>query len=192
VVNLHIFEPRYQQLVADCEENNEPFGIPYFDSGIQGFGTLLRLEKVIKRYSDGKSDISAIGIEPFELLKFNNITEGKLYPGGTIKTLDFNYLYDEKEADVLQVLIEKFFDLLGMRPKITFDQKDRLSFLFGHKIGLEQKKELELLLLQDESSRQQYLIEHLERTIPMMEQVEVAKHRVKQNGHFKKFDPLNF
>jgi hypothetical protein len=152
----------------------------------------LVIDKIIKRYADGKMDISAIGLEPFELLKFNNLTEGKLYPSGTIKTISINYHYDEKDALLLQVLIEKFFNILGMRPKVNNEELDKLSFLFGHKLGLNQKKELELLLLQDEYSRQQFLIEHLEATIPTMEQVEVAKYRIKQNGHFKTFDPLEF
>lgn len=192
VVNLHIFEPRYRELITDCQESGEPFGIPFFDSGIQKFGTLLKLDNILKRYQDGKMDISATGIEPFELLKFNNLTEGKLYPSGTIKTIPINYHFDEKDALLLQVLIEKFFNILGMRPKVKNDELDKLSFLFGHKIGLSQKKELELLLLQDEYTRQQFLIDHLEATIPTMEQLEVAKHRIKLNGHFKTFDPLEF
>jgi len=192
VVNLHIFEPRYRQLIAECAESDEPFGIPFFDSGVQRFGTMLKIEKIIKKYSDGKSDISAIGLEPFELLKFNNIVEGKPYPGGTIKTIPITYNFDEKEAVLLETLIEKFFDILGMRPNLARIEPDKLSYLFGHKLGLDQKKEMELLLIEDESGRQQYLIEHLERTIPTMEQLEVAKNRIKLNGHFKKFDPLQF
>lgn len=191
-VNLHIFEPRYLQLISECETTQEPFGIPFYDSGLQKFGTLLELTKIKKRYPEGKMDITAIGIEPFEILTFNTLTEGKLYPGGIIKTIPITFNYDEKEAILLQVLIEKFFKLLGVRPKIPIEHLEKLSFLFGHKIGLSQKKEVELLLMQDESTRQQFLIEHLEEMIPNMEQLEVARHRIKLNGHFKEFDPLNF
>ncbi len=192
VANLHIFEPRYRQLIQECEESGEPFGIPFFREGLNKFGTLLRLESIRKRYPDGRMDISAIGLEPFEILHFEPLVEGKLYPGGKINTISLTYSYNERESLELQVLIEKFFDLIGMRPQGIHPSDENLSFAYGHKLGLSQEKELEMLLLQDESSRQQFLIEHLDMVIHILEQAEVAKNRIKLNGHFKNFDPLNF
>lgn len=192
MTNLHIFEPRYRQLIAECGETDEPFGVPVFLEGLKSYGTLLRLEKIRKKYPDGRMDISAIGLEPFEILHFEPKVEGKLYPGGKINTISLTYSYNEREALELQVLIEKFFDLIGMRPESGNPEKENLSFTFGHKLGLSQEKELEMLLIPDESSRQQFLIEHLDRVIQTLEQAEVAKKRIKLNGHFKNFDPLDF
>jgi hypothetical protein len=192
LANLHIFEPRYRQLIQECDESGEPFGIPFFHEGLKGFGTLLFIKEIRKKYPDGRMDISAEGIEPFEILKFIPKVEGKLYPGGSIRTLSTTYSFDKNEAQELQVLIEKFFDLIGMRPEGRKPAFERLSFTFGHKLGLSQEKELELLLMPDESSRQQFLIEHLENVIPTLEEVEVAKKRIQLNGHIKNFDPLDF
>ena len=129
VLPLHIFEPRYLQLISECETTQEPFGIPFYDSGLQKFGTLLELTKIKKRYPEGKMDITAIGIEPFEILTFNTLTEGKLYPGGIIKTIPISFNYDEKEAILLQVLIEKFFKLLGEKStKVAKVLVDILAF----------------------------------------------------------------
>jgi hypothetical protein len=192
VANLHIFEPRYRQLIQECEQTGEPFGIPFFQDGLKRFGTLLKLEGIKRRYPDGRMDISAMGTEPFEILHFDPKVEGKLYPGGSIKTISISFSYDNREATELQVLIEKFFDLIGMRPEAGHSSLENLSFTYGHKLGLSQEKELELLLIPDESNRQLFLIEHLEQVIPTLQEVETAKKRIQLNGHFKNFDPLDF
>ena len=43
-----------------------------------------------------------------------------------------------------------------------------------------------------EVERQGFLIQHLERIIPILQEVERTKNRIKLNGHFKNLDPLNF
>jgi hypothetical protein len=43
-----------------------------------------------------------------------------------------------------------------------------------------------------EAERQGFLIQHLERIIPILHEVEKTKERIKLNGHFKNLDPLTF
>ena len=59
MVPLHIFEPRYRQLLQDAEERDISFGI-YFNHTLntEKLGSLVKLESVIKRYDGGESDIS--------------------------------------------------------------------------------------------------------------------------------------
>ena len=192
LINLHIFEPRYKQLIAECEETGDPFGVPFFNGGLQPFGTLVQLVEIRKKYSDGKLDIVAEGIEPFEILQFKPIVESKLYPGGKVKTRIVNYDFDPLEADRLLHLADQFFDLIGTRPKDLKLDPHQISFSIGHKIGLEPEKELELILLADEGSRQEFLMEHLELMIPTLKKANNAKKRIQLNGYFKNFDPLQF
>ncbi|MFO0505619.1 MAG: peptidase, partial [Chryseotalea sp.] len=58
LVPLHIFEPRYKQLLQDVEERDVRFGI-YFDHPINNerLGSFMRLESVIKRYPKGELDV---------------------------------------------------------------------------------------------------------------------------------------
>ena len=47
-LNLHIFEPRYKQLIRECEQNGTTFGIPTFlDNKVLDFGTEIELIKKI-------------------------------------------------------------------------------------------------------------------------------------------------
>ena len=46
-LNLHIFEPRYQQLINDCAKKKMPFGIPaVVNRKIGDWGTLVELTQV--------------------------------------------------------------------------------------------------------------------------------------------------
>ena len=191
-INLHIFEPRYKQLIGECEATGEPFGVPFFNEKVQYFGTLVQLVEIRKKYPDGKMDISAKGIQPFEILKFAPQFDSKLYPGGKIKTLPVSYAYDKSEARRLEQLVETFFDLVGIRPGNLALNPEKISFQIGHKIGLTLGQEFEMLLMEDETARQGFLIEHLEKTIPTLQQANVARKRIQMNGHFKNFDPIDF
>ena len=43
-VNLHIFEPRYKQLINDCFVTKKPFGIPaVLDNNVSEMGTLVKV-----------------------------------------------------------------------------------------------------------------------------------------------------
>jgi len=57
-LNLHIFEPRYRELIHDCFNEKKSFGIPYFiqDSPLK-YGTIVELEMIAKTYENGRMDI---------------------------------------------------------------------------------------------------------------------------------------
>jgi hypothetical protein len=61
-----------------------------------------------------------------------------------------------------------------------------------HKIGISMQEEYEILITSNEKLRQEILIDHLERIIPVVTEVERTKERIAMNGHFKELDPLNF
>jgi len=191
-INLHIFEPRYLQLIGECEDKNEDFGIPFYQSELRPYGTKVRLKAIRKRYPDGKLDLTVVGIDPFEILKFESKVESKLYPGGIIKTRHMDFEAEDTQKEMLLGLLETFFQLLGMRPKENIDVEQSLSFQIGHKVGLSLDQELELLLTESESDRQEFMIHHLQYMIDSMEQAQSARKRIQLNGFFRSFDPLDF
>ena len=57
-VNLHIFEPRYKQLIKECHETKKAFGIPaVVDNKLQENGTLVNVMEMSKVYENGEMDI---------------------------------------------------------------------------------------------------------------------------------------
>lgn len=86
LVPLHIFEPRYRQLLSDMEERDIQFGI-YFNNELNAnkLGAYMRLESVIKKYPGGESDIVVSCTDIFTMDKLMRTFPEKLYPGGDVQ-----------------------------------------------------------------------------------------------------------
>lgn len=69
---LHIFEPRYKEMIAECLEQREPFGIVRAsDEGVASIGCTAEILSVTKKYDDGRMDILTCGVNRFEVLEVN-------------------------------------------------------------------------------------------------------------------------
>lgn len=87
LVPLHIFEPRYRQLLEDAENTDIGFGIFLnHECNVRKLGALMKLESVIKRYPGGESDIVLRCIDIFSMDKLYRTYKSKLYPGGEVKS----------------------------------------------------------------------------------------------------------
>lgn len=189
-LNLHIFEPRYRQLINECLETGGTFGVPPFlDGKLSTHGTEIRITELSQRYEDGRLDIKSVGVRVFILDKFINPIPGKLYSGGEITWLE-NEPYEEVMPGLMERL-KRLFGLLQLPLPIEPDG-GCISFRVGHKVGLSTDEEYALLQITRETDRQAFLIQHLERVLPIVAELERSKDRIRQNGHFKNLDPLTF
>src|SRR6476619_6087051 len=65
---LHIFEPRYRELVGRCLAGPEPFGVVLDDdTGVREVGCLARDLTVLERLADGRLNVVVSGGEPVRL-----------------------------------------------------------------------------------------------------------------------------
>src|SRR5690606_7488168 len=84
-VNLHIFEPRYKQLIRECREEKKPFGIPVvLDSRLQEMGTLVEIAELVQEYDNGEMDIRVQGIQVFRSLEIIKTIPDKLFSGAIV------------------------------------------------------------------------------------------------------------
>jgi Lon protease-like protein len=68
---LHIFEPRYKEMIAECVEQKKLFGIVRAsEEGVADIGCTAEIVSV-KKYDDGRMDIITRGVERFEVLEVN-------------------------------------------------------------------------------------------------------------------------
>lgn len=189
-VNLHIFEPRYIQLINECIREEKTFGIPVFlRNNIMSFGTEMSVSQVYKRYEDGRMDIRTRGRRVFQLDQFVNPVPDKLYAGG-----DITFLPNAPSAQVMPGLLDrvrKLYTLLQI--PFHFDlETGNFSFEVAHKVGMSIDQEYDLLRLLSETERQVFLIRHLEEVLPVVSEMERTKERIRMNGHFRSPDALNF
>ncbi len=69
---LHIFEPRYKEMIGECLANDAPFGVVRaLEEGIAEVGCTAEIITVTKQYPDGRLDLIAEGRNRFEVLEVN-------------------------------------------------------------------------------------------------------------------------
>jgi len=191
LVNLHIFEPRYKELINDCIQKKMGFGIPtYISSGLT-YGTKVEILEVSKKYEDGRMDIRTKGTQIFKIRKLYSPWRDHEYSGGMVEFLPNEMGVDYSSKEHLLHLVERLFDWLKMKDKFKLNE-EKLSYSIAHKVGLKLDEEFELLQIFEEKKRQNYIIKHLENLLPALERAESAKERIMMNGHFRHLIPPNF
>jgi uncharacterized protein len=84
-LNLHIFEPKYKQMIYECHTQQKLFGIPaVIENKMQDYGTLMRIAEVTKMYDNGEMDIKTIGDKVFRILEVIDDIPEKLYSGAIV------------------------------------------------------------------------------------------------------------
>lgn len=189
-LNLHIFEPRYKQLIKDCEEEGITFGIPsHIGNKLMTVGTEVELLKVEKKYDNGEVDIRSRGLRIFNIKKYYSVAPDKLYAGADIEPLVFEEEEDVVENEKILVLARELFTYLDIKKALPDDVADFRTWDIGHHIGLKIEQEFELLQLLHSEERQAYIIAHLKQILPVAQDLENLKVKAQMNGHFKHLKP---
>jgi uncharacterized protein len=185
-LNLHIFEPRYKQLIQECHATKKPFGIPVvLDNKMQEYGSLVEITEVSKVHENGEMDIRTTGIKVFRILELIKELPEKLYSGAIVTYPDN---YEKGNPELMRRVIKQVYELHQLL-KVSKDFKKPAevinSYDVAHHIGLSLEQEYEMLGLFDERQRQEFLRLHLANVIPMLAGMEELKEKIKLNGHFK-------
>jgi Lon protease-like protein len=191
-LNLHIFEPRYRQLINECHTAKKPFGIPtVMQNKVQDYGSMVEITELSKVYDNGKMDIKTRGVKIFRILELIKDIPDKLYSGAIVNYPD-NYEIGVPEL-MRKVMtgIRELHQLLKVDKEFTREDSELTSYEVAHHIGLSLEQEYELLNLLDERQRQEYLKRHLAKAIPMVAGMEQLKEKIKLNGHFKNIRGLD-
>lgn len=187
VMHLHIFEPRYKQLIRECQESSRPFGIPsVVNDKVQDMGTLVEVAEIVQEYQNGELDIRTRGLKVFRILEVIKQIPEKLYSGAIV-----NYPENDDDAGnrlLMQKVvfgIKELHRMLNVSKDFRKSEDQLMSYDVAHHAGLSLEEEYELLGLMKEIQRQEYIRRHLEKVLPMLHEMEQLKEKVKLNGHFR-------
>ena len=188
--NIHVFEPRYRELLKDCLAHKTNFCIPSYVHNRIEYGTEMELVKVERTYQDGRADIKTVGKRVVKIENMNNPYQDKKYAMGEVRFLQNIENGDVFLSQKIMEALDELFTLIEVEPfKIG---EGFTVFSIAHKIGLSKDAEYKLLQIAEERMRQRFLLDHLNVIIPKLKDVARAKARIKMNGHFVKHDPLEF
>lgn len=191
-LNLHIFEPRYKQLIKECYEQKKPFGIPaVIENKLQENGTLVQITELSKLHDNGEMDIKTQGLQVFRILELIKEIPEKLYSGAIVS---YPPTHEHGKPELMRKVMKGIHDLhvlLKVNKEFKKPDEEMRCYDIAHHIGLSLKQEYELLGLFDERQRQEYLKRHLAKVIPTVAVMEQLKEKIKLNGHFKDLPGFN-
>jgi Lon protease-like protein len=193
-VNLHIFEPRYKQLINECHADGKPFGIPtVIDNKLNEMGTLVRITEVVKVHDNGELDIRTLGLRVFRVLELIKSVPDKLFSGAIVNYPD-NIEGPGKRELMQKVVsaIRELHRLLHIEKDFHKPDEELGAYDIAHHVGLSLEQEYEVLGLLREEQRQEYIKRHLGKVLPVIAEMETLKEKVKLNGHFKNLSSFKF
>ncbi|WP_109695235.1 LON peptidase substrate-binding domain-containing protein [Chitinophaga deserti] len=193
MLNLHIFEPRYKQLIDECIVEKKPFGIPaVIDKKVNEYGTLVEISRVEKTYDNGEIEVRTRGLKVFRILEVIREVPEKLYAGAIVNYPDNQERTSEKLREQVLTALRELHELLQVTKSFPVEDHRLRAYDIAHHAGLSLEEEYEMLHLFQELQRLEYLKRHLSKVIPLMAEMERLKDRVKLNGHFRNLSVDNF
>jgi Lon protease-like protein len=221
VLNLHIFEPRYKQMINECIEAGEGFGVALIAEGAEAgdpnvlphdIGSIAEIIDV-QPLPFGRYFISTVGRNRFRI---REVISREPYLIAEVDELDDPEQYGDREVDeLLPAVRERFEEYLAMLVEFsgqesTVDLPDddplSTSYLIGDMLQVAERVKQRLLELADTKARLRAEFDFLERLLPQLRRllerrrVEVAQreedgedrsYRGEQERYFGRFFSLN-
>jgi len=198
---LHIFEPRYRQMLKDVALDTNMFGISYFNPtgdfiekpALGSVGCVAEVRQA-QTLPDGRTKILTAGVVRYRLIDYVDGNESYLLS-------DVEFFEDEKEDEaVLNPLADEVFMLFrrialaahklsgerGTFPDVSQTEPEPLSFLVTAAFNLEPDLKYQLLETRSTIERLERLKEILVQTVGKMEESAEIHKIARTNGHSNK------
>lgn len=195
---LHIFETRYQRMLADIRAGDSLFGLSYFDASeseavvppVGHVGCVAEVTEV-QPLPDNRANILTVGLVRYRLEAY--VDEGEPYLVGRVRVFED----EEEDAELLAQRadeVTKLFMRIAQAVRVINDERaslpelpptepERLSFLVAAAMELDTEVKLELLELRSTAERLKRLRDLLARAVPGYEERARIHGIAKGNGH---------
>jgi Lon protease-like protein len=180
---LHIFEPRYKEMISECVEQKKPFGVVRAsDEGVAGVGCTAEIVSVTKKYDDGRMDILTRGVERFEVVEVNEERAFLRAEISLIQDEDDNDDENDAAGRPEQSLIEQavrlhaeIIKIAGAELSEPDETATNLSFLLAGSLPLDLDFKQNLLTTLSETKRLEAVVGYLEAVLPGLRRAAKAR-----------------
>ena len=180
---LHIFEERYKLMIGQAIEQQSEFGIVLAkENSVMNVGCTASVEKVVKRYTDGRLDVVTVGRRRFEILFLD---EQKPYLQAAVHFFndDPDTTADPAAVDHLAVLFEKVRQFVrNQATSVSTPDRGGASFQIAALLPLDLDLKQRLLCSRSEAERIGLLNETLEKLLPGLELARRVERSSRGNG----------
>jgi len=179
---LHIFEPRYKEMIGECMEKQEPFGVVRaLEQGLAEIGCTAEIAAVTKKYPDGRMDLVAQGRQRFEVLELNQ--ERSFLRAEILLLPDEPSTPSQEDVTRAIDLHRQILSLAGAVQDLSVRGDGALSFFLAGSLPLDLDFKQKLLATLSEAERLHALAEYLERILPGLRRAARARQKAGGNGH---------
>ncbi len=180
---LHIFEPRYKEMIAESLEKNIAFGIVRAQQdSVAEIGCTAEISEVVKKYEDGRLDIVTEGLKRFQI---TGLDQERTFLRGEV-----DYFEDDEErpapkpeAEKLIQLHEELLAVAGAEATGIEADDPQLSFHLAGSMPLDLDFKQNLLGMRSESQRVAAMVEYYTLLVPRLKRTLFVKEKSKGNGH---------
>ena len=188
-IPLHIFEPRYKELVEECMEEGEPFGLVLAtgDGAVHEVGTKATVEQVLEVLDDGALNIVVEGRERFRLLELTS--------GRSFTTCIFEPVEDDEERPSAEEtarayeLFQKLADATSADVDLPDPDIPQLDFELAARVDFGVEAKQELIASTSPRKRMIRLAELLETALETTTLQQALRERAGRNGKVAPLDP---
>ncbi|PYX71681.1 MAG: ATP-dependent protease La domain-containing protein [Acidobacteria bacterium] len=179
---LHIFEPRYKEMIRECISAEAPFGVVRaFEEGIAEVGCTAEIITVTKEYPDGRMDLICEGRKRFEVIEVNR-DRSFLQAEVLIVPDDPEAAAQEERVKAVQLHLE-ILSLAGAVQDLSAADQNQLSFYLAGSLPLDLDFKQKLLAMRSEAQRIQAVAAYLETILPQLKRAARARQTAGGNGH---------
>ena len=178
IVPLHIFEERYREMIGEALENQTEFGIVLAaNDGILNVGCTATVERVLRRYDDGRLDIIGLGRRRFRI---EELDQERSFLRAKV---EFFEDMEEFAPEELQTKAREVHDRFESSADLP-TQGGALSFMLSQSVRDVEVRQ-QLLMSRSESERLRLLIDFLPKQRERETYVVHMKEVAPRNGHGK-------
>jgi Lon protease-like protein len=180
-VPLHVFEPRYRELIGECLELDVEFGILFAEEeGVREIGTRARVTHVLERFDDGRLNILVEGGSRFRV---ERMTRGRSFMTALVDALEDEG--DEPESATTTRALEAFRALAtvaGAEVEDLDEASPQLSYELASRVELSPEAKQQLVESISEQERLELVAELFDDARRSLLAVHELGERAKRNG----------
>jgi Lon protease-like protein len=172
---LHIFEPRYKEMIAECIEQKKQFGIVRaMEEGVAHIGCTAEIVSIAKKYDDGRMDILTRGVERFEVIE---VHEERAFLQAEISLVHDDPESSKPEAPLVAQAVRLHAEIAKLAgADLSADKNSaNLSYLLAGSLPLDLDFKQNLLATLSESKRLEAVVGYLEAVLPGLRRAAKAR-----------------
>jgi Lon protease-like protein len=179
---LHIFEPRYKEMIGECLAEHRNFGVVRaIEQNLADVGCTAEIVTVVKEYPDGRLDLVSEGRRRFEVLRVNQ--ERSFLQAEILLISDEPGSPPAEDTSRAVQLHSELLAIAGATQDLSAADPALLSFYLAGSLPLDLDFKQKLLAMRSEPERISLLIGYLETIIPNLRRAASARERAGGNGH---------